>query len=612
MERNAWWEEPKGDAHKSLFAYLEGLKTNQVERSESNLRNMRLYGNAEVLGMRLGEFQKSSSLNRITLNVIQMAIDTAVARLAKNKPKPMFITEDGDFSLKRQATLLEQYVMGQYGRLEIYRKAPKILRDACVFGDGFLYWYFKDNKLCCERVFPEEMNVDENEAIYSEPRSIIRTKYVSKAVLKAKYPKLKNDLDLMKAEENLYAFDDLSNDMITVAETWRLGVGTEKGRHILAIKTATLVDEVYDKDYLPFTRLCWSERLMGYFSQGIAEQLTGLQVEINKLLRTIQRAMHLGSVPKIFVENGSRVNSNHLNNDIGTIVTYTGTAPISSALMNVPPELFGQLDKLYQRAFELVGLSQMSVAGEKPSGLNSGKALRTFHDIETERFAVHAQRYEDFYMDCAKMIVKMSQDEGKRNPELKTTVVDKKQMKVIKWSDIKIMDEQYVMRVYPTNLLSDTPSGRLADIQEMIEMGLIDKVQAKALLDYPDIEAVVSLDNAKYDDIQAVIETMVDKGEYQPPEEFQDLNYGIQMIGMAYLKYKRYGLEDERLELFRQWIEDAMMILQPEPQVMDEEDPILEEEMPEVQAQIEDQLVLDEMAMEQAALDEQQAAMMPV
>jgi hypothetical protein len=610
MERNAWWEEPKNEAHKALFGYLEGLKNNQAERSEANLRNMRLYGNSEVIGMRIGEFQKSSSLNRISLNVIQMAIDTAVARLSKNKPKPMFITEDGDFSLKRQATLLEQYVMGQFSRLEMYRKAPKALRDSCVFGDGFIYWYFKDNKLCCERVFPEEINVDENEAIYSEPRSITRTKYVSKSVLKSKYPKLASELDLMKAEENLYAFDDLSNDMVTVAETWRLPVGKDKGRHILAIKTATLVDEEYDKDYLPFTRISWTERLMGYFSQGVAEQLTGVQIEINKLLRVIQRSMHLGSIPKVFVENGSKINSNHLNNDIGTIVTYTGTPPTSSALMNVPPELFVQLDKLYQKSFELIGLSQMSVAGEKPSGLNSGKALRTFHDIETERFAVHAQKYEDFYMDAARMIVKLSQDEAKVNPDLKTTVVDRKQMKIIKWSDIKINEDQYVMRIYPTNLLSDTPSGRLADIQEMIEMGLIDKVQAKSLLDYPDIEAVVSLDNAKYDDIQAVIEAMVDKGEYQPPEEFQDLNHGLQMIGMAYLKYKRLGLEDERLELFRQWIEDAMMILQPTEEVIDDQDPILEEEMPEAQAEIEDQLAMQEM--EQALIDEEQAAMMPV
>jgi hypothetical protein len=602
MERNIWWDEPKNEAHKALFAYLEGLKNNQTDRTEANLRNMRLYGNSEVLGMKIGEFQKSSSLNRITLNVIQMSIDTVVARLAKSKPKPMFITEDGDYTMKRQAILLEQYVMGQFSRLQVYRKGPKVLRDACVFGDGFLYWYFKDDKLCCERVFPEEINVDENEAIYSEPRGITRTKYVSKSVLKSKYPKHKEEIDSMKSEENLYAFDDLSSDMVTVAETWRMAIGKEKGRHVLAVKTVTLLDEEYDKDYLPFTRLPWSERLMGYFSQGIAEQLTGVQVEINKLLRTIQRAMHLGSIPKVFVENGSKINSNHLNNDVGTIVTYTGTLPQSGALMNIPPELFVQLDKLYQRAFELVGLSQMSVAGEKPAGLNSGKALRQFHDIESERFAVHAQKYEDFYMDCSDMIIKLSKDESKVNPDLKTTVVDRKQMKVIKWADIKLTEDQYVRRAYPTNLLSDTPSGRLSDVEDMINIGLIDQVQAKALLDYPDIEAVMSLDNAKYDDLMAVIESFVDKGIYQPPEEFQDLNYGIQIIGMAYLKYRRYGLEDERLELFRQWIEDAMLILQPPQEVVEEVDPILDEEMPEMQAQIDLGLAMEQLAREEMAM----------
>jgi len=572
---NKWWEEDKGEVHKKLFAYLENLKIKQAGRSEDNLRNLKLYGNSDVLGLRMGEFNRSSSSNRITLNVVQMAVDTVTARMAKSKPKPVFITEDGDFTLRRQSKLLEQFVMGQFARLKLYRLGPKIQRDSGVFGDGFLYWYWKNDEICCERVFPEEIQVDEDEAVYSDPRQISRTKYISKTRLRELYPQKIEAIDQLGTESGSFMFDSMENDMVTIVETWRLGEGKSKGRHAIAIKTATLLDEVYAYDYIPFTRLSWSERLLGYYSQGIAEILTGIQVEINKILRTIQRSMHMGAIPKIFVESGSKVVSSHLNNDIGTIVTFTGTPPQSGALMSVPQDLYVQLDKLYSRAFEQVGVSQMSTAGEKPSGLNSGKALRTFHDIENERFAVHAQKYEDFYMDCARMVVRMSKDGAKSGKGLKSTVIDGKQMKVIKWEDITITDDQYVMRLYPTNLLSDTPSGRLSDVDDLIQMGLIDQVQAKALLDYPDIEGALSLDNAKYEDILATIEQFVDKGIYQPPEEFQDLSYGIGMIQLAYLKYKRWGLEDERLDLFRTWIEDAMLILSPPQPEIDPEQELM-------------------------------------
>ena len=52
-------------------------------------------------------------------------------------------------------------------------------------------------------------------------------------------------------------------------------------------------------------------RPVGFFGQGLAEQLQGLQLEINKTLRTIQVSMHLVSVPKQLVEASSKLVSSH-------------------------------------------------------------------------------------------------------------------------------------------------------------------------------------------------------------------------------------------------------------------------------------------------------------
>jgi hypothetical protein len=50
---------------------------------------------------------------------------------------------------------------------------------------------------------------------------------------------------------------------------------------------------------------------------------------------------------------------------------------------------------------------------------------------------------------------------------------------------------------------------------------------------------------------------MLDTGEYQPPEPFQNLVYGLPTMQEAYLMYRADNAPEEVLELFRRWITDA-------------------------------------------------------
>ena len=178
---------------------------------------------------------------------------------------------------------------------------------------------------------------------------------------------------------------DPSSRMVKVVESWHLpsGVEAEDGKLCITINNALLVRKV-GKSYFPFVFYKWSERPFG-FGQRIAEQLTGLQLEINKILRTIQISMHLVSVPKLLVKLSSKIVPAHLNNKIGGIIKYVGKPHICHPWARTP-ELFLHLDRLYTRSFEVIGVSQLSAQSTKPSGLNSGKALRTYNDLESERF----------------------------------------------------------------------------------------------------------------------------------------------------------------------------------------------------------------------------------
>jgi hypothetical protein len=117
------------------------------------------------------------------------------------------------------------------------------------------------------------------------------------------------------------------------------------------------------------------------------------------------------------------------------------------------------------------------------------------------------------------------------------------------------------MSTFPTNALSRDPAGRLADIQELIQAGFIDQSTATKLLDFPDLQSEMNMLNADAHNLDKIIENMIDKGEYFPPEPYQNLENAIRKVQQAYLMYKMRGAPEERLDLLRQYMEDAQGLL---------------------------------------------------
>jgi hypothetical protein len=561
-----WWQAPEKQAHEALHEYVKKLNNDQNYRATENLKHMRLYGNQEILGFALGQYSRTGPAvdNRVTLNVIQSMVDTVTSKTVKNEPLPMFLTDGGNFKEQRRAKKLNQFVEGQFYHNKVFQKTARMFVDACVFGTGVLKVFRHGNEVCIERVFPNEIIVDDSEAVYGEPRQMHQGKWIHKEVLKQQFPKFKKQIDDARQELLDQPFNmSRTPDMIYTLESWHLAskCGAKDGRHVISINGATLVDEKYDKDYFPFVFMRWTPRLLGFFGQGLAEQLQGIQIEINRILRTIQQSMHLVCVPRLLVEHSSKVISEQFNNKIGSIIKFTGAAPqFMNANGAIPQELFSHLDRLYQRAFEIAGISQLSAQSKKPSGLDSGKALRTFNDIESERFFDVGKRYEQVHLEIARQSLNVARDIDS-DPEVKdgykVTVPGKKFLKTIRLKECDLDEDRYIMQIFPISAFSKTPSARLMEVQEMINTGMITPQLGKKLLDFPDLQAEEDKEQADYDDIDWTIDEMLEKGEYLPPEPFQNLQLGVVRMQQTYLQLRTQNAPEERLELLRIWIDDA-------------------------------------------------------
>jgi len=572
--KNKWWLEKAENQFESINAVISHIDDSQVYRQTAFLKHARLYHNLELLGFNPNTHAKISEYptmnNRVTFNVVKSCVDTVQSKIAKHKPRPVFLTEDGDWSLQRKAKLLTQYLEGLFYGMDVYTKGKSVFRDGEVFGTGIMKLYPCGNKIECERVLPSEIKVDDAEGMYGCPRQLHQTKYVSRDVLIDMFPDKAHEIISCQSADNADMVFYQIADLVEVNESWHLPSGEDAGdgSHCIVIENATLLSEPYEKDYFPFVFIRWTDRLIGFWGQGLAEELLGIQLELNKLLRLVQTAIHLVSNPRVMVEDGTITNLQHINNEIAGILKYRGTKPEFVTPTAISAEVYAHIENLYRKAYEISGVSMLSANSAKPEGLDSGKALREFQDIESDRFQIVGQAYEDFYMNIAKICIDMTRDLNKKHKQ-SVKSVNGKFIKQIKWSEIDLDESNYVMKVFPTSALPSTPAGKLSSVTELVQAGFIDRDMAMSLLDFPDLEAFNSLQNASVDITKKMIEVMTEEGIYETPEPEMNLELAKNMAQNAYLKYRTNGLEEERLDLLRRFIQDCkdmMEMAMPEPQ----------------------------------------------
>jgi hypothetical protein len=346
------------------------------------------------------------------------------------------------------------------------------------------------------------------------------------------------------------------NHQMAVIESWRRpsGPGVGDGVHCMTIDGLTLLHEKWDDDCFPFVAYHWSEPITGFYGKGLAAQLVGIQLRINKLNRFIDECHDLIAVPRVFMDVGGKPVKAQLTDKVGQIVaTRGGKPPTFYTPPAVSPEIYQRLEQLKRSAYELAGISQLSASAKKPGGLESAVALREFNDIETQRFAINAQRYEQFFLEIARHVVRLAKKLHGRGGKPSVVFQARKFVEKIEWNEVDLDEDVYSMSIESSSILSRTPAGRLQSVIEMMSAGLIDPVEGRRLMGHPDLERTFDIQNAAIEDLEAVIENLLD-GKWEAPEGMQNLVDGLPRMQLAYLRAKRDGAPRDRLDLMLRWM----------------------------------------------------------
>ena len=563
LNKNNWWDCDDSQLHHQINSTVNMIENAQSNRDIMYSKFERLYGNLELKSYLTGNKANSTLSNRVTFNIVKSVIDTVASKIAKNKPRISFLTEEGNFSLQERAKKLSKYVEGVFYDQDLYEKAQKMFISACVYGTGVLKVYTEDSKIKIENVFIHELRVDEVEGLYGEPRQMHQTKFIDRAVLISQFPDKKDLILEANPAEVERGGKTYTADMIKVTESWHLpsSSSSNDGKHAITIENGLLLKEDYIKSYFPFIIFRWDNRLAGWHGEGLAEQLIGIQIEINKLLKNIQKAQHLIAVPRVAIDQSSKISASTVTNEIGAIFKYAGKAPNFFTPQAMNAEVYNHLKWLINSAYEVSGVSQLSATGKKPAGLDAAVAIREVQDIETERFAIVAQRYEQVFLNLAEVIIDVSRDMYKDNKQLKVKVQSSKFIETIDWKDVDLDDSKFVLKLWPVSLLPNSPAGKLQKVQELLQAGLIPQEMALSLLDFPDLDKAQSLELASLKLAEKQLSMIIEKGEYTSPEPQQGLELAKKLAQQEYLRQKLNNLPEDRLELLLRYIDDVERLI---------------------------------------------------
>lgn len=560
-----WWQASNSEIHERIWAHVEFLRQNQSVTQRKHQVHQALYENQRA---RVPAVTEAFMAGRGTpLNVVKSMADTVHAKITKSSPRPRFLTEQGHWGHFRKAKKLQKFVDGVFHANDVYDVMSHAFLDAEIHGRGFVHVFEKDSGVCFERVPAYEIIVDEEEARFGPPRSMHRRKLIDRYELKAIWgdkSRFRAAIEAAQDEQDEYGTGNRPRtNLVPVIESWHLPSrpGAKDGKHVLSIQGVAFVVEGWEEDCFPIPSIAWGKSLEAYWPIGLAEELRPIQVELSHLASRIARSMHLISVPRIFVEKGSSIVKSHLRNEIGDVVEYVGQPPIINNPSAVPPEMFSHLDRLYQRAFEIAGISQLSAQSSKPAGLNSGAALREFKDSETERFAAKSAAYDRLAIDLAKLAISCMRELAEREADVTVKAKGGEFLETIRWSDVDLEDDQFDMQLWPSNLVPKTPAGQMALAQDLTQLGLLDPEEVLEAIDFPDIGRITRRKLAERREIERVIDVL-ESGKYETAEPHQALELGVRMVRANMFDAKERGAPATVIDVHMRWIEGALALVQ--------------------------------------------------
>jgi hypothetical protein len=347
--------------------------------------------------------------------------------------------------------------------------------------------------------------------------------------------------------------------MAEQAELIRLPYGGRPGRRVIAIRNAILANEPWERPRFNCVISPYIEPLQGIYGESLIEPILGVQNEINYHLKELRVQARKHGTTIYELPKGSEISSTD-RMDPRRNVTIKTNMPGAGAKIYFPqlanPQVFQVLSMHWAKGFELTGMSELAAHAMKPPGLDSGAALREWHDLTSERFSVVHREYEMTRAECGQLYLDAAEDIDRRGGwSVTLRGEDDALLEPVPFSEIKLDEGKYQVTVWPGSSLPQSPAGRAATIANLVNSNVpLPQEIILQLLRWNDLDKHLKLETAPRRDLVRTFEHMLTTGEYQHPHPMQDLRLGVKLARELWATYKHQdSVKPERLSMLDRW-----------------------------------------------------------
>jgi len=429
-----------------------------------------------------------------SINVLKSAVDTICSKISQAKVRPFFNSVNGDYSTLMACRTAQVFFDRFFEDQSIYKQAPEVMRDACIFDTGM--FYVNEDAQEVQQVLPFNVAFDTSEYHYGGIRSCTHG-----VISMREYPKS-------------FIYRDLGKDIDKVIKT-----GNTSGYYQIFFDIPNkrkyhswdgVIFACYEIDYtrLPFVPLFWTIPVKGKNTTSLIDEGYTIQCNIDELQARIDEATRANMFNTVYIGGGD-IKESKLTNDAGLIVKFNPSPTGGQPVVSTPPAISNQyielLNLYINKIYELAGISAIGAQGKVPSNVKSAVMMETMESLQSDRHNITLQNYIRMFTELTEVCIDVFPEDADILPKSNAH-------KGIKWKDIKKARESYQIQFSAGSALSKDPSTKIEQIQQMQAIGIDVKDILPTLLEIPDLEKAYSVNTASYDYVQSIIQKTCDDG----------------------------------------------------------------------------------------------------
>jgi hypothetical protein len=428
------------------------------------------------------------------LNIVKSAIDSVVSKISTAHCRPFVNAVNGSFKTIQICKQLQVFLDFFFDEENIQKKIVEALRNACIFDSGFVY-----------------IDEDTGKTETLNPWNVY-TRATEKDDFKSAYIEFPyKSIDTLKDEEyKILTPEEKEGLYVTLGYFYD---SRTKTKAILVNRDIRRIVEL-NFELVPLVSIYYTPAIIGNATLSIADMLRGIQQEIDSLMQRIADASILNPAMTVFMPNATNIKVGQLNNKVGNIVQYNspqGERPVEVATPEfISSQYMTLLNDLVEKAYNMVGISQLSAQGKKPAGLDSGVALATQADIESDRFQCLLDQYIRTFTDLSKIMIHIFESN-------KSIIEPSRYALRITWGEVEKEFHKMRIQFSCADSLSKDPSEKLKQLQTLAQAGIIPPTQIASLLELPDINRGYSAANNAFNATMTLIDACIYEDRYEIP-----------------------------------------------------------------------------------------------